>query len=100
VVELEAGGLPLGLFDNSSYQAGSVKLNPGDLLGIYSDGITEATSPRDEEFGLTRLVELLREAHDRPLPEIITTVDGAVTDFAAGQSQGDDQTVVLLQRAV
>lgn len=98
VIELEAGGLPLGLFDNSPYQSRSVQLEPGDLVCIYSDGITEAVSPADEEFGLNRLVELLREAHERALSEIITKIDGVVTDFAAGQSQGDDQTVVLMRR--
>lgn len=99
VMELESGGLPLGLFDNSRYRGGSVALEPGDLVCIYSDGITEATSPGDEEFGLDRLVDLLREVHDETLAEIIKTVQRASTEFAAGQDQGDDQTVVLLRKA-
>jgi sigma-B regulation protein RsbU (phosphoserine phosphatase) len=98
VKELESGGLPLGLFDNSSYRAGQLELGVGDLVCIYSDGITESASRRDEEFGVERLVDLLRTTRDRPLSEIVSAVDAAVTDFEDGLDQGDDQTVVLLRR--
>ena len=72
--------------------------SPGDLLCLYSDGITECTSPADEEFGLERLERLLRDERERPLPEIARGVDGAMLDFAAGSPQSDDQTLVLLRR--
>ena len=98
VKELESGGLPLGLFDNSSYRAGQLELGVGDLVCIYSDGITESASRRDEEFGVERLVDLLRTTRDRPLSEIVSAVDAAVTDFEDGLNQVDDQTVVLLRR--
>jgi serine phosphatase RsbU (regulator of sigma subunit) len=65
---------------------------------LYSDGLTECESPSDEEFGLPRLVDLLRASSDRSLSEVIRAVDAAVTDFAQGLSQGDDQTLVLLRR--
>lgn len=98
VRELASGGLPLGLFGESSYESGSLVLEPGDLLCLYSDGLTECESPSDEEFGLPRLVDLLRASSDRSLSEVIRDVDAAVTDFAQGLSQGDDQTLVLLRR--
>ena len=98
VVELESGGLPLGLFDNGVYKAGSIALGVGDLVCIYSDGITESASPRDEEFGMSRFVDLLRSVRDRPLSDIVSTVDKAVSDFAGGLNQGDDQTLVLIRR--
>ena len=98
VRELASGGLPLGLFGESSYESGSLVLEPGDLLCLYSDGLTECESPSDEEFGLPRLVDLLRASSDRSLSEVIRAVDAAVTDFAQGLSQGDDQTLVLLRR--
>jgi sigma-B regulation protein RsbU (phosphoserine phosphatase) len=99
VRELASGGLPLGLFGESSYESGSLVLEPGDLLCLYSDGLTECESPSDEEFGLPRLVDLLRASSDRSLPEVVRAVDAAVTDFAQGLSQGDDQTLVLLRRS-
>jgi sigma-B regulation protein RsbU (phosphoserine phosphatase) len=98
VEELHSGGLPLGLFDSGAYQAGRLDLEVGDLVCIYSDGITESTSPRDEEFGVERLVDLLREQREKPLAEIVRAVDAAVSDFEAGLNQGDDQTLVLLRR--
>ena len=100
VGELQSGGLPLGLFGETSYEGGRLTLDPGDLLCVYSDGLTECESPTDEEFGLPRLIDLLRACSDRTLPELIHSVDTAVTDFAQGLSQGDDQTLVLMRRSV
>jgi sigma-B regulation protein RsbU (phosphoserine phosphatase) len=98
VEELEPGGFPLGLFAESSYTGGSLTMAPGDLLCIYSDGITECEARNEAEFGAERLVELLERIGNRPLPEVVKAVDDAVTEFAAGQNQGDDQTLVLLRR--
>jgi len=98
VRELGSGGLPLGLFGETSYQSGHLVLAPGDLLCLYSDGLTECESPSEEEFGLSRLIDLLRSSNTRPLSEVIRAVDTAVTDFAQGLPQGDDQTAVLLRR--
>jgi sigma-B regulation protein RsbU (phosphoserine phosphatase) len=98
VVELETGGFPLGLFAESSYTGGTFTMAPGDLLCIYSDGITECEARDEAEFGAERLVELLKRIGDHPLPEVVKAVDDAVTEFAAGQNQGDDQTLVLLRR--
>jgi sigma-B regulation protein RsbU (phosphoserine phosphatase) len=98
VEELETGGFPLGLFAESSYIGGTFTMAPGDLLCIYSDGITECEARNEAEFGAERLVELLERIGNRPLPEVVKAVDDAVTEFAAGQNQGDDQTLVLLRR--
>ena len=49
-------------------------LEPGDLLCIYSDGITEAAPPDDEEFGMDRLIDLLRVERDRPLAELVEAI--------------------------
>jgi len=95
---LAPGGLPVGLLPGGSYRADRVDLRPGDLLCLYSDGITECSSLTDEELGEARLIELLRSVADRPLGEILETVEQAVTDFAEGAQQGDDQTVVLIRR--
>src|SRR5262249_7897896 len=67
LVELGSTGLPIGVLPGSRFQARSVTLEPGDLLCLYSDGITEAESPGDEEFGTGRLLALLQEYRERPL---------------------------------
>ena len=98
VQELGSGGLPVGLFKDGSFEQGCVEMDRGDLLCVYSDGITECLSRSDEEFGLTRLTELVTSLQGSPLTAIVTAVDKAVTEFAQGQSQGDDQTLVLVRR--
>jgi sigma-B regulation protein RsbU (phosphoserine phosphatase) len=99
VVELGAAGMPLGLFKRAQYSFGSLDLEPGDLLCVYSDGITECESPQQEEFGESGLTELLRECAQLPLTAIVKAIDEAVLDFAGGAEQGDDQTLVLLRRS-
>lgn len=99
VEELPPGGMPLGMFGGATYAAGEVELSSGDLLCIFSDGITECERPGGEEYGPERLTELLLMAADRPLSEVMSAIDEGVVDFAAGGPQGDDQTVVLVRRA-
>jgi serine phosphatase RsbU (regulator of sigma subunit) len=95
---LESGGLPLGMMAKATYREGGVELRHGDLLCLYSDGITEQSAPNDEEFSMERLAEVLRAQRARPLPEILHAIDAAVGEFAQGKPQGDDQTVVLVRR--
>ncbi len=95
---LDSGGLPLGLLAGSAYRCERLAVEPGDLLCLYSDGITEAASPSDEEFGLERLCDLLAAHRREPLGSIIERIDRDVREFSAGQPQGDDQTLVLLRR--
>jgi sigma-B regulation protein RsbU (phosphoserine phosphatase) len=96
--ELKAGGVPLGLMPAARFQSRAVTMEPGDLLCIYSDGITEAAAPDDEEFGLERLIDFLRAERERPLAELIETLPRAIGEFSQGLPQGDDQTIVLLRR--
>jgi sigma-B regulation protein RsbU (phosphoserine phosphatase) len=98
VEELAAGGLPLGLLPGSLYQSRAVMLQPGDLVCVYSDGITEAESLAGEEFGAPRLADHLREFQDRPLQELLDSIHEATDRFSQGLPQGDDQTLVLLRR--
>lgn len=96
--ELGSGGVPLGLIRAARFESQRTDLSPGDLLCLYSDGITEACAPDDEEFGMERLGAILTSYRDMPLPELIEAIDGAVTAFAQGHPQADDQTVVLVRR--
>jgi sigma-B regulation protein RsbU (phosphoserine phosphatase) len=95
---LGAGGLPLGLMPEARFQSRAITLGLDDLLCIYSDGITEAESPGEEEFGVGRLIELLRRDRDLPLAELVEEIPRAVGEHSQGLPQGDDQTLVLLRR--
>jgi sigma-B regulation protein RsbU (phosphoserine phosphatase) len=98
IEELSPGGIPIGLLPGSRYLPRELVVEPGDLLCLYSDGITEAESIDEEEFGTERLVALLRQHQGLTLQEVLETIQGAVTRFATGKPQYDDQTVVLLRR--
>lgn len=95
---LPAQGPPLGLFPGRAYGSAAVTIGSGDLLVLYTDGVTEAANPDDEEFGLDRLVAIVRETADRPLEEIEQAIEDALSAFAAGVPFADDRTVVLLRR--
>jgi len=91
---LEAGGTVVGLFDNMSYQEGSVEMHPGEIFIAYSDGVTE---PENDfgEFGEQRLIDLVRENRDLVLPQISQIVTTAVDDWIGDKEQPDDVTLVL-----
>jgi sigma-B regulation protein RsbU (phosphoserine phosphatase) len=98
VAHLTPGGMPIGLLAGSCYRVQTLEVKAGDLLCLYSDGITECASAADEEFGLERLERLVRSERERPLAEIARRVDAAMEAFAGGCPQADDQTLVLLRR--
>jgi serine phosphatase RsbU (regulator of sigma subunit) len=95
---LAVGGLPLGLFAGTGYELDSCQLDPGDLLVIYSDGVTEAVNGDDEEFGEGRLEEILRESHDHPARAVLDRIDEAVGRFAGEVARPDDLTLVVARQ--
>jgi sigma-B regulation protein RsbU (phosphoserine phosphatase) len=91
---LECGGTVVGLFDQRTYEEGSVQLRRGEIFLAYTDGVTE---PENDfgEFGEQRLIDLLRENRDLPLPRISEIVTTAVDDWIGANEQPDDVTLVL-----
>ncbi len=94
---IRAEGVPLGLLENTEYQPVTVNLQSGDLLAFFSDGITEANNPQEEEFSSRRLEGILRQNAQRPLQEIVNRVFEELREFEAGLPQRDDQTLVVLK---
>ena len=94
VRRLEAGGTVVGLFDGMTYEEGSVEMHPGEIFLAYSDGVTE---PENEfgEFGEQRLIDLVRDNRNLPLPQISQLVTSAVDDWIGANEQPDDVTLVL-----
>ena len=93
---IRAEGVPLGLLEHTEYQPVTVNLETGDLLAFFSDGITEANNPQQEEFSSRRLENILRQNAQRPPQEIVNRVFEELRDFEAGLPQRDDQTLVVL----
>jgi serine phosphatase RsbU (regulator of sigma subunit) len=84
----------VGLVADWTSETAEVALAPGDLLAIYSDGITEATDRRGEEFGEARLVQILQDNRDRDARALLDVVFEQVRAFSDGE-QADDQTMVI-----
>jgi phosphoserine phosphatase RsbU/P len=97
VTRLEPGGTVVGLLENAEYQQGSVPISPDDVLVAYTDGISEAMNPEDEEWGEDRLLEALRGCHGKTAQEILKTIFDAATQFAGAAPQHDDMTLVVLR---
>jgi sigma-B regulation protein RsbU (phosphoserine phosphatase) len=96
---LRAQGIVLGIVPQPQFEQLSHIMAPGDVLLLYTDGVTEAMNPQRELFGDERLAAVLRGNHHRGPQEIINAVLAAVTAFAGGQSQADDITMVVIKRA-
>ena len=95
VPRLEAGGPPVGLFRLSRYEQAEILLLPGDLLILFTDGVSEAENPAKEEWGEDPLIAATRACAALPPVEIITGVMNAADRFAAGAPQHDDMTLVI-----
>jgi len=98
VTLLEATGMPLGLFARAAYEEGRVELSPGDLLMLYSDGVTEADDIHEEEFGMDRVIGVLREHRDQPSAGIVDQMLRRIDEFAGAAPQHDDITLMVLKR--
>jgi serine phosphatase RsbU (regulator of sigma subunit) len=98
VEQLASGGLPLGIKPDAEYREGRTQLQRGDVLCIYSDGVTEAVSPTGEEFGPTRLYEVVARNIDASAAGIRDRIESALTKFAQGTSAADDITLVIVKR--
>lgn len=98
VEQLASGGLPLGIKRDAEYREGRTQLQMGDVLVIYSDGVTEATSPSGEEFGPTRLYEVVSRNIDASAAGVRDRIESALTKFSQGTQAADDITLVIVKR--
>jgi len=96
VFRLETGGPVIGLL-RECYQQGSFPLEPGDLVVLFTDGVSESMNARDEDWGEDRLIEFAKTCHGPPALEAMTRILAAAEAFAGGASQHDDMTLVVLR---
>ena len=96
--QLNRTGLPLGLYKNESWQRCVVKLNPGDILTIYTDGISEAQNVRRLFFGENRLKKLLRRNKKAPAQTIMDSILSDIQVFQGEMNQSDDIALMVIKR--
>jgi sigma-B regulation protein RsbU (phosphoserine phosphatase) len=94
---LETGGPLLGVIPGESYEEEQVRFLPGDLLALYSDGVTEAMDPAGGAFSENRLVTALRASAHLPSVQIVRRVHDEVTRFIGGRSFADDFTLLIVK---
>ncbi len=95
---LEGGGPVLGILPDAPYSEQLECLNPGDMLVLYSDGVTEANNPDYDEYGEDRFVEVLQRDHKAPAADIVEAVTKSLAEFTSGAPQADDITLAVAKR--
>lgn len=97
IVRLETGGTVIGLFPDFPYQEAPLELQRGDILVAFTDGISEAMTAADDEYGEERLIATLRECSSRGAADMISFILERVDAFTSGAPQHDDMTLVILR---
>jgi phosphoserine phosphatase RsbU/P len=95
------GSFPVGLVPEAEFSTATLQLEPNDTLVLFSDGVTEAMDPDEQLYGVARLREVLEGKMDMPLDDIQKLVLESVENFARGERQADDLTILVVRfRAV
>jgi serine phosphatase RsbU (regulator of sigma subunit) len=104
VSDLAAGGLPIGVVPDGGYEQGEARLEPGDVLLVFTDGLTETVAPADgAEYGIERLADALREAARNAgeagcADEIADRMLEDVARYGGGAPAADDRSLVIVKR--
>jgi len=95
---LSVGGLILGILEDTQYEEAECTLEPGDLLLIYSDGISEAANAAGDEFGESGILDVLQRTRGAGSAAVLDAVVKAALDFEGDRLQMDDMALIVLQR--
>ena len=98
VEQLDSGGFPLGILPTADYEVGQIQLNPGEVLVVYSDGVSEANNLKGDEYGLERLSEVVSQNLSRSASGIRDKVESSLSEFTQTAPAGDDITLVIVKR--
>jgi len=95
IVWLNPTGAAIGLVEEAEFGEKTLSLHEGDLLAMYTDGVTEAVDPQNEEFGSERLVATIERLYQSPPKEVVRGIREGLEDFGGGKPLADDTTVVV-----
>lgn len=96
-VLLKAKGIALGVIENIELEEEEIQLEKGDLITLFTDGVTEAINQKEEQFGQQRLLTLIEENRGLSACEIVSKIEAEVTAFSGGQPQFDDITLMIIK---
>jgi sigma-B regulation protein RsbU (phosphoserine phosphatase) len=98
LTELTRTGFPLGLIKDSSFEQRTARLDPGDLLLFYTDGVTDATDAHLQDFGTERLQRVLLEHRHASAAEVMDALGKAIHDFIGPTAPFDDIAILIVRR--
>jgi serine phosphatase RsbU (regulator of sigma subunit) len=98
VEQLDSGGFPLGIMPFAEYEIGETRLNHGEALVIYSDGVSEAANLKGEEFGMERLSQVIQKNLSASASGMRDKVESALSAFTQTAPAGDDITLVIVKK--
>ena len=99
ITPMPSSGLPMGLMTPGPYELHRVRLEPGDFLFLYTDGLSEAMDAGDNEYGLDRLTRLLEKHRGVPPAVLAASCLGDLATHQAGAPRADDLTVLIVKRS-
>jgi sigma-B regulation protein RsbU (phosphoserine phosphatase) len=97
VASMNSSCFPIGMFDSEACAINLAKLNAGDILVLYTDGVTEAENSLGEEFGMERLSTLIRGSHTLSADGLMNHILESVTDFSRDVGFNDDFTILVIK---
>jgi sigma-B regulation protein RsbU (phosphoserine phosphatase) len=98
IIKLTIGGIVVGIMPEIPFEEASVNINPGEMVVLYSDGITEAMNSNEEEFDTDRLTNILIKNRGESAEKIIEIILNEVDNFAGNVAPMDDKTIVVIKR--
>ena len=99
VILLGPTGAAIGLVENAEFEERTIDLQEGDLLVLYTDGITEAMNTHDQQFGRERLETLVQRVEHMPVKEVIQKIRLSLEEFSEGKPLADDTTIMICRVA-
>lgn len=97
IISLEATGIPLGVMENIDINEREIELLRGDILVLYTDGVTDAINEKEEAFGKEKLAEIIQKDSSLTAKDIIQKVQDEIVMFAGEQPQFDDITLMIMK---
>jgi sigma-B regulation protein RsbU (phosphoserine phosphatase) len=98
LTRLPRTGMALGVLPEAPLEQRTVRLEPGDLLLLYTDGVVDALNTRGQAFGMEHLEQVLREQGGRPAVDVINALERAIVEFTGATAQFDDIAMVAVRR--
>lgn len=98
LIELTSTGMPLGIDADNQYEQSTISLNHGDFILLYTDGVTDAINPHQQEFGTDRLKAVLLAQRRATSESILVSLEQAVNNFTGTHVLYDDLTIVVAKR--